>query len=548
MKFWLDVDGALLRQAAALADPIRKALVASIDVENVLDQWERTYPEGTPITRIEGRQWAKATVDVDEQPLIDVLGDVYATGFVMGDLVATASYGHESMKTKAGDKKPQPPSPELVDIAISVDWSKWKPGNKPAEALMSPKGPLRKLLRSRKKLVNDVSLTTVNSIGNILARGLGAGTDRFTLATMIDEYLDNPSRSLMISTTELTRGMQTTALEQFKEFGNKVRWLALDPCEFCAGNAAEGTVSPGYEFKDVNGSTIYNPPAHPHCRCALTPVVDLNPDIPSLDLALQAAMLKYSETQARDYRGRWTSGSGMPGWQKLLPDEKGRKEIYDRIYAKTLAERPGDTETAETMAGLAQEKYDQRFVNYTTYAMQDNGTYVLEVDNRLPDAPKIAREYATYVEGLAKAYPSGSEKTTVTVTSEELLSGGTTNGYQYSGKYIAVNPLTADKTIKLAHEGWNMPGENASNTREFVLAHEWGHMVDYHTEFFASDETHSSVLALGLKSKLSEYGRSDWDMGGSEGFAEMFSQAYMEGKYPNLPKSELTPLLNTTGN
>lgn len=335
MKFWLDVDGALLRQAAALADPIRKALVASIDVEDVLDQWERTYPEGTAITRMEGRQWAKATVDVNEQPLIDVMGDVYATGFVMGDLVATASYGHESMKTKAGDKKPQPPSPELVEIAISVDWSKWKPGNKPAEALMSPKGALRKLLRSRKKLVNDVSLTTVNSIGNILARGLGAGTDRFTLATMIDEYLDNPSRSLMISTTELTRGMQTTALEQFKEFGNKVRWLALDPCEFCAGNAAEGTVSPGYEFKDVNGNTIYNPPAHPHCRCALTPVVDLNPDIPSLDLALQAAMLKYSDAQARDERGRWTSGIGGGGYV-------AGTDLTNKIKTKDLPARPRD--------------------------------------------------------------------------------------------------------------------------------------------------------------------------------------------------------------
>jgi hypothetical protein len=478
MKFWLDVDGALLRQAAALADPIRKALVASIDVEDVLDQWERTYPEGTPITRIEGRQWAKATVDVDEQPLIDVMGDVYATGFVMGDLVATASYGHESMKTKAGNTKPQPPSPELIDIAISVDWSKWKPGNKPAQALMSPKGALRKLLKSRKKLVDDVSMTTVNSIGNILATGLGAGTNRFDLAAQIDAYLDNPSRSLMISTTELTRGMQTTALEQFKEFGNKVRWLALDPCEFCAGNAAEGTVSPGYEYKDVNGSVIYNPPAHPHCRCALTPVVDLNPDIPSLDLALSAALLKYSDAQARDERGRWSSG--VSGGGKFKDYSKNPDQFYkdneanqsEMLYANTTYQQ------RQALNGYQNAGYEsvngslrgtEQVAPENQPALQTN---IDSLDATINAAPPLAQDTLLF-RGLRNAETAAALQVGTIVTDKGFTS--TTASTEYArgwaspnnGGYVMAIQAPAGTKGVIPH--WATMNEDFKNEYEFLL-------------------------------------------------------------------------------
>jgi hypothetical protein len=69
-------------------------------------------------------------------------------------------------------------------------------------------------------------------------------------------------------------------------------------------------------FKNVQGDNITEPPAHPNCRCALAPVIDLD-------------QFKYVN-QARDDRGRWTSGGGgTPGQTPASIKAKSIKTIED---------------------------------------------------------------------------------------------------------------------------------------------------------------------------------------------------------------------------
>ena len=87
----------------------------------------------------------------------------------------------------------------------------------------------------------------------------------------ISSVIDDPRRALTIATTEMARATSVASLDSYQEFGlEQVEWLALDPCEICAGNEDAGAVNVGDEFP--SGDT--EPPAHPNCRCSLVPVVD----------------------------------------------------------------------------------------------------------------------------------------------------------------------------------------------------------------------------------------------------------------------------------
>lgn len=248
---------------------------------------------------------------------------------------------------------------------------------------------------------------------------------------------------------------------------------------------------------------------------------------------------KFSDVQARDYHGRWTTGGALAGWEKAEATPEGRQKAYDAKYASVLAET-SNPETAALMANLATGKYDKHYENYDKYR---KGNLEIEVDKRLPDSAQVAKEYAAHLDALQTAHPLDSTMHVV-ITSEDLMSSsGGVNAYTAGAGFMAINPVNIAANFGSV-EGWHMPAETATNAREYTLAHEWGHALDYNYNFQPSQRTHSALMASNMVDQLSGYGQTK----APEMYAEMFAQKYMESKYPDVKTSPLTPLVVTGEN
>lgn len=530
--FWSEVDGALLRESAKLADPTRESIKAQVDITQIIEQWNLSYPKGAEVTKAEARAWAKVHIKVDNTELNKGLGILYAIGWMFGRDVAVSAYAHARLNKAA-------PTDEALNGLLNIDWSKWTPGNNPGALLASPPGGLKGLLQRRGLDLQGLTNTLLNRIGTHLADALMSGASDTMLGKMLETVVGDPERALTIANTSMASAMSVSTRETYQEFGvAKMRWLALEPCSTCSGNGAMGPVTPGEAlFKNVQGDNITEPPAHPNCRCALAPVIDLD-------------QFKFSETQARDYRGRWTS-SGLAGWDKLEPTAEGRQAAYDKKYQAVMAETarnntPNPTEIATTMAEAAAKKYDKYFEEYDQY--EKNGVR-LDVDKRIPNNVKLTEQYATQILELKTAHPLNfGTEVQVVVTTEDLLESAGTSGYAYHngvGKpLIAVNPVAAIRNHYFAQQmykdnPYHMVAANENNIREYTLAHEWGHVYSADRNYIPEQSVNAVLTTRGVKPSLSVYGKSN----DSEQFAEVFAQAYMEKKYPDLPKSVITPIV-----
>jgi SPP1 gp7 family putative phage head morphogenesis protein len=279
VKFWQEVDGLLLRQAAKYADAIRAAFIRSINVADIVERWTQAYPAGGLVSAAEARQWARQNIPVQRKPLADIIEHIYATGWVMGQDVSTAAYAHAQL----GIKKAAPTAKDLK-YALNIDWGKWKPGNKPAALLVRPSGKFSQLLEQGRVSIKGMNDTTLDRVGTLLADTLesGAGYSELARSLLKDQItsrvVTDASRAGTIAVTEMSRALNTATVDNYKEFGvEKVEWLAIDTgvCDICPANEAQGPIPIGQMFE--SGDT--EPPAHPNCRCTVVPVVDEGPEM-----------------------------------------------------------------------------------------------------------------------------------------------------------------------------------------------------------------------------------------------------------------------------
>jgi SPP1 gp7 family putative phage head morphogenesis protein len=99
----------------------------------------------------------------------------------------------------------------------------------------------------------------------------GWSIDQLRREIMAADTTQSKARAEMIARTETASAYSRGSLLAWEESGvvKEVEWLASDPCPECA--ALDGMrVSLGDEFADG----IAHPPAHPMCRCALSPIVE----------------------------------------------------------------------------------------------------------------------------------------------------------------------------------------------------------------------------------------------------------------------------------
>ena len=247
--------GVEARLAAKHADKIRKAFGQAFDSDAIAQSWAQTHLGSTNNDMQMARDWAKVHIVVNKKPLIDVMPQIYADGYVTGETAAKYVLAHISMNKKA------------VDVGV-VNWDTWKPGNEAAAALVKPKGSLRDLLDSKGITIDGVSNTKIDRIGTVLGKALEQGIPPQQVAPLIDKVVDDPEQALMIATTETARAVSMASRDLYQSSGvQMVEWLAFDACDLCMENADASPIS----IDDVFPSDDTEPPAHPNCTCSLAP-------------------------------------------------------------------------------------------------------------------------------------------------------------------------------------------------------------------------------------------------------------------------------------
>lgn len=251
----LEADG---RLAAKNAVKIRAALKETANFKDLFNQYQDTHPISTvnrAQDRARARAWAIMNVGLRNEALESAIWQMWAEAYILGDLAAEEWI----RRTKQAQKAPE----------IFVDWSKWKPGDDAAALfLRRPKAFIRLLERSN-ILMRELSRTTLEDIGSALADSIEQGLSAVQASRLIAQHVASPARALTIAITEQNRAMTAATIQRYKEANlEKMEWHVSDPCDKCAQNA-NVEVSIGASFP--SGDT--QPPAHPHCRCVLLPVI-----------------------------------------------------------------------------------------------------------------------------------------------------------------------------------------------------------------------------------------------------------------------------------
>lgn len=226
-----------------------------------------------------------AGLTLDTEAFLDVLramyGEAYLAGYHAGDLqiqgvgVPPAPAPWDST-TIAAAAAPEPHTPAITPEPVGesgVNWSAWQPGNNEAAALVAANDQssgLAELLHEAGIVLNGIDSTTLDSIADVLAEALAAGSSVSETGDMIGALLDDPDRAELIAQTETARAMTAASLDSYSENGVTGKaWLLSDgACPLCEENEADGVIPIDEDF--TNG----DPPAHVNCVCALIPAFD----------------------------------------------------------------------------------------------------------------------------------------------------------------------------------------------------------------------------------------------------------------------------------
>lgn len=146
------------------------------------------------------------------------------------------------------------------EAASAIDWSTWQPGDLDA-AGQAMSGGLRALLEEQGATIRGISDTTTDRIGDLIGQGLAVGAPVDSVASLINDYVDNPDRAFVIAQTETSRAMIAGQADEYQAQGfAQFEWLAYDgACDECL----EQEDSNPHEFGDEQ------PPGHPNCRCSI---------------------------------------------------------------------------------------------------------------------------------------------------------------------------------------------------------------------------------------------------------------------------------------
>jgi len=441
------------RLAAKNALKIRAALRQTFDPKRVYEQYLLTQPnqsDSAPQNNARARAWVMLNVRVNMEALKEVMLRVWAEGYVTGE-----AFADEQLRIAREIKKADDPLAE-------VDWANWQPGDRAAALLLRPPKAFQQLLSSQNITFKDFSDTTVRDIGNAIGEAIELGLPAERAAKRIMTHVANPARALSIAITEQNRAISYATINRYKEAGlEKMEWEVSSPCDKCAQNANQ--VMPiGQPFNSGNTQ----PPAHPHCRCVLLPVLPDFDDPAATGGSVTIAPVP-APTSAPSFSGSWQM-VGAQGW------------VDRQIAKRALDPRFTDPYNEIQLQILRDQAKDSDIFT--------RGPHILRVDRAIKNGPtpQEVEKFLTNFDEVYERLPAwrrfdqnGVERGYNLIINNEAK--GNTLAYTYLGHdtiWFSIKDVKSVLDDPKDWRGWFMSAANTNNENLYTIAHEMGHTVD----------------------------------------------------------------------
>jgi SPP1 gp7 family putative phage head morphogenesis protein len=541
------IEGALKadgRIAAKNAVKIRAALHQVTDFKRVFDKYQETQPQPTDNTaqdRTRARSWLILNIYLNDEPLRQTVMRAWAEAYVLGQAAADEWIKKTKEANKADD--------------IEVNWDNWKPGDKATALLLNPTKGFEAYLQSTggASYFKKFNKETIVNLGTALSDSIALGLDAESAAVMIGQHVASPSRALTIAITEQNRAMSFGSIERYKEAGlQKMEWAVSDPCDICAKNDGQVIVI-GQTFASGDAQ----PPAHPHCRCVLLPVIpgmEDEPEIPGATMVVPPSPVNFgpdattfrtpkeeieqivsalqegrSLNEALDMYEALDARPYVPGQWEILPQPLNRQAAISAL-GRALIFPMAREQIERTFFGSRIKKVDQLFIDKAV--IYKNGPLEVQFSStglKLTDAERklVIKE----VEKLQATNP----KTRAVVHIEKDASGKF--GWAYGGKsdLWVVPKIIKDADLKASAQGtFKMPVTPATTQFEYTIAHEWGHLLDDITN--GTQDALRTNAIVRLKREYPNAFKSGYSAENTKEFyAEMFTEYYRtNGQTTNL--------------
>jgi hypothetical protein len=483
------------RLAARNALKIRAALRQTFNPKQVYEQYLLTQPnqsDSAPQNNARARAWVMLNVRVNMEALKEVMLRVWAEGYVTGEAFADEQLALARELKKATDTE--------------IDWANWQPGDRAAALLLRPPKAFQQLLDSQGITFKEFSNTTVRDIGNAIGEAIELGLPAERSAKRLMSHVANPARALSIAITEQNRAISYATINRYKEAGlEQMEWEVSSPCDKCAQNANQ-VVAIGQPFRSGNTQ----PPAHPHCRCVLLPVLPDFNDPANTAGSINGIPLTPSTPISA------TTGS-VPSvtapWKDITPDEWVEFQIQRR--STLIANKPNDN--------IIRIMRDQT----TDAVIRSNGTHFVRIEKTAAaiDPAKIDAFIKSVDETIAKLpewrrfTPNGEPRQYIMVIRSDTKGA---MAYTYTGHdtiFFSTKDVNSIFDAPQDYKGWFMPSANVTNENLYTIAHELGHTTD---TWVHADKRGRFIGGLRRKypESFSRYSKKDSE----EAYAELFAE------------------------
>lgn len=482
----LEADARLAAKNSVL---IRAALRQSVDFEAAFYGYQSTTPDLTlslPQQRARARAWAMLNIRVNLEPFRGVWYRTLADAYVLGDLAAQEQVD----EAREARKK----------VEAKINWETWKPGDKGAALLLNPPKAFQNLLQSQGITLKGFSDTTLKDLGNALGEAIELGLDAKTSAKNIMNHVASPARALSIAITEQNRAISEATKQRYLESGlEKMQWLVFDPCDICAKNENVEVVI-GRPFP----SGDEQPPAHPHCRCALAPVIpgfEEAPlpgatiiDTPPVEVVPEVVPVVPAPIPVPD------NTVFVPGqWRELTRDEIKEEVINEYIKKNPAYYTREKIETAIKNGGMPPVEANLIKVGIV---LKNGPIRAMFVDSGLKLNEKERSGLLKSIENLQTVAPKEAMTVVVTQTGKKRAYGSAILG----DAKIFIKPDVAKDLNPLPKEiGFKMPMIAKVPHRDYTLTHEWGHSIDIGGRFGRTTSIQNRETMAKIKKLKKQY-------------------------------------------
>ena len=521
------IEGALKadgRLAAKNAVKIRAALRQVADFKRVFNKYQETQPQPTDNPaqdRTRARSWLILNVYLDDEPLRLAVMQAWAEAYVLGAVAASEWLEKTRTANKADD--------------IEINWDKWRPGDTATALRITPTEGFIKYLQSvnADSYFKNFNKETIENLGTALSNAITLGLDAESAAVMIGKHVGSASRALTIAITEQNRAMSFSTIQRYQMAGlQKMEWAVSDPCKICAQNENQ-IVEIGQPFK----SNDLQPPAHPHCRCVLLPVIPGMEDDPAgidgtvttpttgADGAITNEPLIPTTTSSTEWQP-----VDQAGWvERQTRYRISRNLPPPNLYQTSIIRDQFDDASIILEKGNVTVLLDKKLKTVTDEMLDGFLTNFDEVYEKLP--------------AWRKYNPDGTPRDFLLLIKEGVEgSRGNVNAYTYLGHdTIWFSAQTVRNSIKppriLIRQDadflteylpggkiktrWSMPAAYGVNENKYTIAHELGHDVDS-----ISNNAMRGRFVGGLRRK---YKDGDlWSAYGTENAKEAYAEAFAQ--------------------